>query len=259
MVRTIKELVGRLAKCPNVTGLVRYGGRHVEDMSPGGDFDLFVIVNDRPKGLEGMHFHVGGVPIDVSMRTLDDLHSESPLTRIDIHLASGEVLVDKTGRLQELLPPLAQRWQASLPEAGPNDQAAARFHQSHALNKVRGRIDSEPLLCHFLIATDVFWLVQSYFSVRRLAYPGEKPALEVIRTSAPAIFRLIENFYAETELRTKLAILEDMTDRILEPIGGTWKQAEVLSLAEEGYPEDIQPRGRAFLAHILDMQERDLV
>ena len=227
-------------------------------MSPGGDFDLFVIVTDRPDGLEGVHFRVGGIAVDLSVRTLEDLHSERPLTRIDIHLASGEVLLDKTGGLQELLRPLAQQWQASLPEAGPNDRAAARFFQTHPLDKVRGRIDSEPLLCSFLLATDVFWLVQSYFAARKLAYPGEKPALESIKNNDPAIYSLIERFYAATELRTKLGILEDMTERVLEPIGGAWDQAEILSLAEEAYAENVQPRGRAFLAHILGIQEGDL-
>lgn len=237
--------------------LVRYGNRPVEDMSPGGDFDLFVIVTERPKGLESVHFRVRGVPIDLNVRTFDDLASEKPLTPIDIHMASGEVLLDKTHRLQELLPSLAQRKQTAS-ESGPNDQAAARFFQTHPLDKVRGRIDAEPLLCNFLLATDVFWLVQSFFSVRGLAYPGEKHALEVIKKSAPSIYRLIEEFYETTELRTKLAIVENMTGRILEPIGGAWRHEEVLSLGEAGHTEDLQPQGRAFLAHLLQIQAKDL-
>jgi hypothetical protein len=37
-----------------------------------------------------------------------------------------------------------------------------------------------------------------------------------------------------------------------------FKQAEVLSLGEDGYTKDIQLRGRAFLAHVLDIEEKDL-
>jgi len=56
MVRDLEEVVERLEGCESVVGIVRYGGRRADDMSPGGDFDLFVLVKvlpDSPRPVSG--------------------------------------------------------------------------------------------------------------------------------------------------------------------------------------------------------------
>ena len=93
MAKTLTELTVQLAECPDILGLVRYGSRRVDDMSLGGDFVLFVIVKERPTGLESVHFHVGEIPVDLNIRTVDDLSAEKPLTPVDSCLASGELLL----------------------------------------------------------------------------------------------------------------------------------------------------------------------
>jgi len=257
MINSLRELIERFKLHPNVIGLVRYGRRTVDDMSPGGDFDLFVIVKERPSGLESVHFHIEDITVDINFRTLKDLQSEHPITRIDINLASGEVLWVKFDALKDLLPKLSHRWKAEASFHGANYYAAERFFQTHALYKVRGRLRSEPLFCNFILSTDIFWLVETFFRVRQLTFPGEKSALEAIRKHEPEIFCLIEEFYATNDVSEKYQIVEKLTDLVLEPIGGAWEKGEFLSLATSDKSENIQIQGRIFLKDLLDIKDDD--
>ena len=54
---------------------------------------------------------------------------------------------------------------------------ASRFHQSHVLDKVRGRLHRDPVLCHFVLSSSVLWLLETYFRVRGIGYLGEVEAL----------------------------------------------------------------------------------
>lgn len=49
-----------------------------------------------------------------------------------------------------------------------------------SLSKARGRLDSAPVLCRLLLEANLYWLVQNYLRVHRLAYPGERGALEYL-------------------------------------------------------------------------------
>ena len=53
---SLGELVDRLKGNPLVTGIVRYGGRLMDDQSTGGDFDLFLFLEARPEDVESLHF-----------------------------------------------------------------------------------------------------------------------------------------------------------------------------------------------------------
>jgi predicted nucleotidyltransferase len=77
---TLPALIDRLKAHPGVIGIVRYGGRRVDDPAPGGDFDLFVLLDDPPPPVESLHFYVGHIPVDMNLRTLADLDRATPLT-----------------------------------------------------------------------------------------------------------------------------------------------------------------------------------
>jgi hypothetical protein len=89
---------------PLVTGIVRYGGRLLDDQSTGGDFDLFLFLDARPEQVESLHFFCGDIPVD--------LQRSLPLTTIDIALATGEILYDPTATLA-VEPLLRDRWPAA--------------------------------------------------------------------------------------------------------------------------------------------------
>ena len=231
MVDNLKALVTQLKRNPSVIGLARYGSRSPADLSAGGDFDLFVFVEDRPHDIESIHFYVAGIPVDLNIRCLEDLHRLEPLTPFDTALIDAEILYDRIGTLPQELAALDERWQrepGQLTEHGVNMR---RFCQQHVLDKARGRTATDRLLCQFLLATNIYWLVEAYFAVRCLHFPGEKHALKWLSAKEPQIHAEISRFYESDDLDEKLEMNERLTELVLAPVGGPWRRDELMVLA----------------------------
>lgn len=255
-VPTLRDLVGRLASHPAVLGIVRYGGRSLDD-SGGGDFDVFLLVDDRPPELESIHFRVAGVPVDLNVRTWADLQRDPPLTAIDGALYAGEVLYDRDGGMAARLRTLGAR---HAPPPAPSAHAVAfvRFSHRHALDKLRGRLEDNPVLCRLLLESNLYWLLENYFRVRRLPFPGEKAGLRHLERHEPEIWRDVLRFYAEDDLARRARIAEVLGERVLAPVGGLWREDEILTFGtgdSTGAPvpdADVQETGRRFLRALLD-------
>lgn len=268
-VRSIGNLLKRLATRPAVVGLVRYGARRADaPAGTGGDFDLFVLVEQRPPELESLHFVVGGVPVDLNVRTWHDLERAAggePLTPIDRAVFDGEVLHDRDEDLAARLALLRAQSQSSSPARLPPEHVVAfvRFGHRHALDKVRGRLEAEPVLCRLVLEANLYWLIENYFRLRGLPFPGERGALRHLERHGPALWAEIQRFYATDDLRERSAIGEAMGERVLAPVGGLWERGEVLALGTAGPRAvtshgdtpggpDLQARGQRFLRDLLD-------
>lgn len=245
------ELVDRLVANPLVTGIVRYGGRLLDDQSAGGDFDLFVFLEARPAQVESLHFLCREIPVDLNVRTVADLQRSEPLTTVDIAMTAGEILYDPTAILARELPLLRDRWPAAPPVLTASQASASRFYQSHVLDKVRGRLQRDPVLCHFLLSSNVLWLLETYFRVRGIQYLGEVAALDWLQDHDEEAYAAVRAFYGTPALWHKLAVIERLTDIALEPVGGVRRRDEVLVLAAGDQAEEFQEQGCRLLAELL--------
>lgn len=249
--KTIQDLIDRLKCHPRVIGIVRYGSRSVDDLSPGGDFDLFVFMDQRPTDLESIHFHVGDISVDLSLRTIDDLHSPQPIDDIDLVLLTAEILYDPTENLTEILPSLGSKWNREVAPLTEHEIHFNRFCQQHVLDKVKGRFASNPLLCEFLLSTNIFWLIQTYFRVRLMPYLGENGALEWLEEHDGEIYNTICQFYAVSALAEKLSISEQLTDLVLSPIQGGWKKGEILAFGTNPEAADIETKAKQIYSELI--------
>ena len=250
MSRNLKNLVARLESNPSVVGIVRYGRRPLTDASPGGDFDLFVFVKERPPDIESIHFYVGDIPVDLSLRSLDDLRSDEPLTAFDTVLVDAEILHDETGILAQEMASLGERWLLTSGDLTEHEVHMSRFCQQHVLDKVRGRITDEPLLCEFLLATNIYWLVRTYFRVRCIPYLGEKDALEWLEVNDPEVYADMQRFYASHDLNEKLDVNERLTEAVLAPIGGPWRREELLVFGTHTDVTRLQSKGQKVFSEL---------
>ena len=104
-----------------------------------------------------------------------------------------------------------------------------RHGHRHLLEKVRGRLESEPLLANFVLGVNPYWLMESYFRVRQLPFRGEKHALEYWRQHELDIYGTLEAFYQTADLKERFGLTERLTELVLAPVGGAWRPAEVLA------------------------------
>jgi hypothetical protein len=124
-----------------------------------------------------------------------------------------------------------------------HDIARARHGHRHVLDKVDDQLNTMPVFCQYLLGANIHWLVETYFRARGLPFYGEKRAIEHLRAAEPEIYEVLARFYDTQDLARKVEFTEDLSQRVLAPIGGLWRRDEVLASRDEN-SADLKTRGR---------------
>ena len=253
MLENLQSVIEKLKSNSSVVGIIQYGRRTMDDMSLGGDFDLFVFMQQRPETVESLHFFVQDIPVDMNIRVLDDLSGDMPITPFDVGIMDGRVIYDPTGRLAELHKDIQHKWQPDTTTISDHSRAFTRFSHRHALDKVRHRLDTHPLFCEVLLSSNVYWLLQAYFRLRQLPFKGERDAIAWLQTHDEKVHSLLDRFFASHDLAAKLTISEELSAIVLDPIGGLWQDGEILAFGHNDDVTGLQAAGKALYQSLLDL------
>lgn len=241
--QTIKEMLLTLKSNKNVLGLLEYGSPHEHDDFLTGDYDLFVILRTKDSDIESLHFYINNIPVDLNIRSLEEIGKLKFAEGFETALLDGRIIHDPTGQIKQELQKLARRHKKHKPK-GTTEQAIAftRHGQKHVFNKIKGRIEKMPLLCKLLLNTNIYWLIETYFNVRNLQFKGEKHAIAYLEKNEPKIFKMVMDFYSTISLPEQLEISKNLTELVLSPVGGAWKNDEVLAFGDE--TKNLQTKGK---------------
>jgi len=244
MIKNLENLVAKLKNNSKVISIIEYGNRSFYNSSGNGDYDIFVIVEERLYSIESLHFYINDIPVDLNIRTIEDLKKEEPLSFIDSSIFKGRIIYDKNDVVHKLKRESKQKWKEKEDKFTEYDIAFERFSKKHVLDKVQRRLDSDPILCNLLLNTNIYWLLQSYFKFNNLIYPGEKKAISYIKENDPDIYKRLKEFYQKNDLEEKLCITEKMTDLVLKNIGGLWKQDEIIAFGINKKVNNLKGKGK---------------
>jgi hypothetical protein len=151
-----------------------------------------------------------------------------------VALLDGEVLHDPTGKVTHEIEELQRRQQQSSPrELSEHIVAFTRHGHKHVFDKIKGRLDTMPVFCRFLLCTDIYWLIETYFQVRNLVFKGEKHAIEYLQRHEPEIFEAVAKFYATHDLERQVQITRAISEQVLAPVGGLWRDDEIIVFGDE--------------------------
>ncbi|MBT3274229.1 MAG: hypothetical protein HN368_13820 [Spirochaetales bacterium] len=247
MLSSIKEMIDSLVQHSNVVGLIRYGSNRVEDDFTSGDFDLFVVLKEKDPDVESIHFYVNEIPVDLNFLTKNELENFEGMDNFhQVALDDGWVIHDPSGAVTSLLNNI--RAADSCPqrvEYSDHEIAFTRHGHRHVLDKIRNRKDSMPVFCRFLLNANIYWLICSYFRVRRIHYKGEKQAISFLQKHEPGVYNLIERFYSTLEIGELMNITIDLSNSILAPVDGIWQNGEVLAFGDKS-GVGLREKGMAF-------------
>ena len=232
--QSIEDMIAVLTTNPEVLGLLEYGSSSVGDARMLGDYDLLVILKNKGLQVESLHFYLASVPIDLNLRTLSEIREMDQASGINQALLEARIISDPTGDVAREIQALRSR-QDQVPRAKTPDEELAniRFGTKHIFDKVRGRLDSDPTLCSFLLQQNVYWLVRNYFPIRNMAFKGEPDALEFLQQNEPETYGLVEKFYAARDLGPQLELALMIAEAVLAPVGGMWRDDEVLAFGDQ--------------------------
>jgi hypothetical protein len=243
-IQSIEDMLAILKSNPNVLGLVEYGSPHESDNYETGDYDLFVILQDKANDVESLHFYIKTISVDLNVRSLHEIQGARYVEGFSVALLDGRVIYDPTKQVSQELQKLRERQKRYYHgELSEHSIAFTRHGHRHVFNKVKGRLDTMPVLSRFLLNTNIYWLVGTYFSVRNLPFEGEKHAIDYLERNEPEIYQGIKDFYQLTSLRQQVEIAKKLTELVLRPVGGEWKDDEVLAFGGDE-TKDLQNKGK---------------
>jgi hypothetical protein len=240
MYKSIREFIDELKRNVRVIALIKYGNRDVDDMSPGEDFDLYVIMNDFNSNIESVHFYIGGIPVDVSIRGYSDLLLQKPITKTDLELLTGEILFDKSGIISRMLNKSKENWtieKEEKREISKNEIEWIRYSYKHILDKLKNNLSKNSLQSKFKIDITMKSLINTYLDLNRLE-AEEDELLDVIKDNEPELYSYLDDFYSVTNTEKKFDILHKIANVVFKNSNGVCKENEIMFLARD-YDEDI--------------------
>lgn len=229
--RTISELIDTLIANSHVLAIIEFGNNHPPVGFTEGDYDVLVVLDELDYQAKTIHFYVGDTPIDLSLRTLDYFREVTSLSGFETAFVEGRVIYDPTGEMGEIIERLRHNQTIPTPLA-ENEVMRIRHWHRHILDKIQGRKGSSPAFCHFLVNANVYWLFENYFRVRGLEYQGPTRAYDYLEQHEPEIYECIEDIQAVSVLEEKVRLMQQLTELILEPVGGMWQRGEVIAFGE---------------------------
>ena len=241
--QTISELISTLRANPYVLGLIEFGNDRHDDHYAVGDYDLFAVLSECFSSVTSLHFYVGHIPVDLNFITRAEFEE---LTARDhfrwAALRNGRVIYDPEGSIAPVLVRLQANHAARSPDQlSENTVARTRQWHRHILDKVRGRLETDPVVCRFILSTNMARLIANYFRVRQHTFDGEIQAMAYLQLHEPELFAKITALYTTDDLNEQVELTREISSYVLAPIGGLWQDDEVLAFGTET-SSDLQVR-----------------
>lgn len=231
---SIPEMIQVLRGNPVLLGLAEYGGASSLDERIDGDYDLIVIVDRRLPDVESLHFYVDGTPVDLNIRSLEQIRAMDRADGFESILLDARVIHDPTGQVGRVLRELRDRHMAApTPAIEPGKIAAMRHGARHTFDKLRTPRHLPLTLKRYMLHQCVYWALPQYFEIRGLQYRGEKHGLAFLRENDPDLYDRFEEFYATADPDEQARLARAIQDAVLSPVGGLWRHDELLTFGDQ--------------------------
>jgi hypothetical protein len=232
---TLEEAVTRLAAHPAVDGILLMGTTGTEGLSASSDYDLLLVLDGARVPLQMVNTWVEGRLTEIYCTTVAGLERvvadagswpdrsiEGALVR---WLRDGQIVHDRSGRLARS----RARGQAVAvqPLATEREIYGAWAAIGYDLAQTKRYLDSDDPVAQeavdWRLVYGVNEVIGHYFTVRRIPWRGDKPAIRFLEANDPDFLGLLRRCLVETDRRRKFAFYEELARAALAPVGGLWE------------------------------------
>ncbi|RXJ71738.1 hypothetical protein CS022_20025 [Veronia nyctiphanis] len=225
---TLSALIAHLKNISDVLGIFEYGGRSHEDMLLGGDYDLTLVTESSVSdNVNGIHFHVQGIPVDCMMVTLDELSTEKPAHSLLLAHMDARILHDPFGKLEHAQKNMQSCWKKTAPVTD-SDINFYRFVLKHNIDKLEHRLTDDLVFSRYTIHLNSQFLLSIYEKLNELEPGHPRKVIAHMAEHEPTFYALYDELLAESELSRQYDLLSEAAERLMRHHGGLWKDEEVL-------------------------------
>ena len=210
-----------LAVAHRYVGALIFGSVALGTASGASDLDVRVLVGDDNPCSAINHPRVGGVKVDITFCSLEQLERQ-----LDDEIADGRrapmiadalILFDKTGCLAELR---ARAAAARPPAYDPADAQFDQFMLYHANDKVERALDDDPASALWSMHATVNDVIGIHYRIHGHFKVSSKKLLDDLdRWDAP-LSDLLRRFVGEGDARRKFEVWRAVIDHVAADIGG---------------------------------------
>ena len=234
-----ETLVERLKASPVVDGLMLIGSPTTGTLNEHSDRDLLIVLNDRPIAVTNGTIFCEGVLVDLIIEMRDGLEDLAVAGSGSISLgdfgapffqwfSSGRIVLDRSGCLRRLRDRLARD------ETGPvlTEGASISRADKALYNLAQTRRMSQSVDSVYQHAVDLRMLYQfadlmvDYFTLRGMAWAGEKEAIRHWQLSDPEYLDLFMRCYWEQDRGERVRLYGELVESTIEPAGFSWHDGD---------------------------------
>lgn len=236
-VMTLEDIIAKLQQHDNVSALLLCGSTATGRKSKKSDYDLAIVVKEKPANLISMFAYIDNVPADVFFYALKDIERMVETKKAEegagtwlIHwLKSGKVAFDKSGALAKL-----QESQHSIRHPS-NGLAAKRLAYKINYNLVNNYryFESNDSLYHAALEIRLTYSIieafTGYFALRNLYWEGEKAAVLYLRENDSEYLQLFEIVNRASTLKDRFTAYKSLVDKTFNSEYPKWNKDIVAS------------------------------
>ncbi|MCA9926685.1 MAG: hypothetical protein KC421_30165 [Anaerolineales bacterium] len=234
---SLKGVIARLAAQPSVQSVLIIGSLRHNELTDDSDFDVVIVLDNLPQA-----WFVGVTQIDhrftdlifVNHTEIEHIHqldapvaNKHPLVPIIRWLQDGALQFNRSPILEEVQAKVqTQPWVLSIDDTAVYE---AWFSINYNLAQARRMAASHNSLYQQVAAirTAVYghsdiWF--GYFTMRKLAWAGDKTAVSYLQTHDPEFLAAYQQFITTTNLQDKMKAYETAAIIATAPQGGLWPE-----------------------------------
>lgn len=225
---TLRELVTRLSDHPDVTGIVLGGSHATGQQTAWSDLDLLLVFRGPDLLFTHVTTTIDETLTEIVCGTRDDLdrvmRGDAPShwdAATFVRFLGGHVLFDRDDSLKT-----ATAWALLQPALGPSEDPYGRWRHSHYnVRQTRRYLASGDESARAAVVARMLYslhdILRDYFTMRDMAWPGDKDALAYWHVHVPALRRAWLAAVAETNIERKVNAWEAMFPLVYDRFGGS--------------------------------------
>ena len=254
---SLEEVVARLKSSSTVDGIAEFGSRTKKQVNLSSDYDLLILVKTIPARVFQMVTTIGGRLADIVLveietadhllTTTDQLKPMSFEALFAQKMRTARIIYDASERLHKVQQRITgEIWEGRLPtKQQDSDLYTAWFWQSFGLLHLERMAYSQDL--NYLSAVDMMLTAclsgtwQSYFDIRKMAWEGEKAAIQYWLEHDPEYLHAVRKCIESVNRKEKLAVYRDLVEQTIAPIDKVLTKGETAAiLANSNSTVDLQ-------------------
>jgi len=233
---TRKELTTRLRQSTLVDGMAAMGSAGEDRLNPASDYDLLIVLVDKPLPITGGVTYVEGRFADIIFTTSEDIarltrtgHNAIPQGSLEgtivTWMETARIEFDKSGCLTCLQKRAREGLQLRPPSEG--EKLSRLDKASYNLAHTKRMLASDDPVYHAAVDLRLLYqlsdLMVDYFLVRGLLWPGEKEAIRYWNLSDRGYLELFMKCLKEKDRARQVGYYEELAGMTMAPVGTLWK------------------------------------